>query len=69
MEYHLTPEKQKRFVYELTLPLIQAKIGKHEEFEAALQKLRGKDADISQEATEIQVSFLKLYITFKIDNG
>ncbi|KAH9730069.1 Sugar transporter ERD6-like 7 [Citrus sinensis] len=32
-----------------------AKIGKHEEFEAALQKLRGKDADISQEATEIQI--------------
>ncbi|KAK3193926.1 hypothetical protein Dsin_025236 [Dipteronia sinensis] len=31
-----------------------AKKRKEKEFEAALQKLRGKDADISQEATEIQ---------------
>ncbi|KAI6695666.1 hypothetical protein NL676_023376 [Syzygium grande] len=31
-----------------------AKTGRKKEFEAALQKLRGKDADISEEATEIQ---------------
>ncbi|KAJ4727554.1 Sugar transporter ERD6-like [Melia azedarach] len=31
-----------------------AKTGKEKEFEAALQKLRGKDADISVEAAEIQ---------------
>lgn len=31
-----------------------AKTGREKEFESALQKLRGKDADISQEATEIQ---------------
>lgn len=33
----------------------QAKRGKGKEFEAALRKLRGKDADISHEASEIQV--------------
>ncbi|XP_048325023.2 sugar transporter ESL1 isoform X6 [Ziziphus jujuba] len=31
----------------------QAQLGKHKELEAALQLLRGKDADISQEATDI----------------
>ncbi|CAK9151005.1 unnamed protein product [Ilex paraguariensis] len=31
-----------------------AKIGKQKEFEAALKRLRGKDADISDEAAEIQ---------------
>ncbi|XP_077219166.1 sugar transporter ERD6-like 7 isoform X2 [Tasmannia lanceolata] len=31
-----------------------AKVGKKKEFQAALQRLRGKDADISEEATEIQ---------------
>ncbi|XP_062018553.1 sugar transporter ERD6-like 7 [Rosa rugosa] len=31
-----------------------AKIGKHKEFEVALQKLRGEDADVSHEAAEIQ---------------
>ncbi|GLT42554.1 hypothetical protein SLA2020_165470 [Shorea laevis] len=31
-----------------------AKTGRHRDFEAALQKLRGKDADISDEAAEIQ---------------
>ncbi|XP_061993488.1 sugar transporter ERD6-like 5 [Rosa rugosa] len=30
-----------------------AKIGRHKDFEAALQRLRGKHADISQEAAEI----------------
>ncbi|KAM0050218.1 putative major facilitator, sugar transporter, MFS transporter superfamily [Helianthus debilis subsp. tardiflorus] len=33
---------------------MQAKIGKHKEFEAALRKLRRKDADVSEEAYEIQ---------------
>ncbi|KAL6271721.1 hypothetical protein ACE6H2_028632 [Prunus campanulata] len=32
-----------------------AKKGRHKEFEVALQKLRGKDADISHEAAEIQI--------------
>ncbi|KAL6978468.1 hypothetical protein U1Q18_020136 [Sarracenia purpurea var. burkii] len=32
-----------------------AKIGRRKDFEAALQKLRGKDADISEEEAEIQV--------------
>ncbi|XP_050366008.1 sugar transporter ERD6-like 7 [Argentina anserina] len=31
-----------------------AKTGKHQEFEVALQKLRGEDADVSHEAAEIQ---------------
>ncbi|KAF8387960.1 hypothetical protein HHK36_026626 [Tetracentron sinense] len=31
-----------------------AKVGHQKEFEVALQKLRGKDADVSQEAAEIQ---------------
>lgn len=33
----------------------QAKKGRERDFVAALQKLRGKDADISEEAEEIQV--------------
>ncbi|CAI9293434.1 unnamed protein product [Lactuca saligna] len=33
---------------------IQVKIGRKKEFDAALRKLRGKDADISEEADEIQ---------------
>ncbi|KAE9453206.1 hypothetical protein C3L33_14894, partial [Rhododendron williamsianum] len=35
-----------------------AKTGKHKEFEAALCKLRGEDADVSREEAEIQASFL-----------
>lgn len=34
---------------------MQAKIGHEKEFEVALQTLRGKDADICQEAAEIRV--------------
>lgn len=34
---------------------MQAKQGRQKEFEASLRKLRGKDADISTEAAEIQV--------------
>jgi hypothetical protein len=36
---------------------LQAKIGKEPELKAALQRLRGKNADISQEAADIRVSF------------
>ena len=35
---------------------LQAKIGKHKELEAALQRLRGKNADISEEAADIIVN-------------
>jgi type II secretory pathway component PulM len=34
----------------------QAKIGREKECEAALQRLRGENADISQEAAEIRVT-------------
>lgn len=37
---------------------LQAKRGRQKEFIDALQILRGKDADISVEAVEIQVMFL-----------
>ncbi|KAF9604489.1 hypothetical protein IFM89_006844 [Coptis chinensis] len=38
----------------LSIYFAKAKIGRSKEFEAALQKLRGKDADITIEAAEIQ---------------
>ena len=34
---------------------MQAKVGRQKDFEAALQRLRGKNADISEEKDEIQV--------------
>ena len=34
---------------------LQAKVGHQKEFEAALHRLRGEDADITSEAAEIQV--------------
>lgn len=37
---------------------LQAKIGKEREFEAALQRLRGQNADTSHEASEIKVTHL-----------
>ncbi|KAJ4969040.1 hypothetical protein NE237_015741 [Protea cynaroides] len=37
-----------------------AKMGLHKEFEVAMQKLRGKDADITQEAAEIQDNILTI---------
>nr|KAJ0197345.1 hypothetical protein LSAT_V11C700375570 [Lactuca sativa] len=40
------------------------KIGRKKEFNAALRKLRGKDADISEEVDEIQVFISKLSIFF-----
>ena len=45
----MTNEKRKLYV-------LQVMVGKQREFEATLQRLRGKDADISFEASEIQVS-------------
>ena len=36
---------------------MQAEIGKERELEASLQHLRGKNADISQEAADIRVTF------------
>lgn len=34
---------------------LQAKVGREKEFQLALSRLRGKDADISDEAAEILV--------------
>ena len=34
---------------------LQAKVGREKEFQVALRKLRGKDADITFEAAEIKV--------------
>lgn len=36
---------------------LQAKVGREKEFEASLQHLRGKDTDISFEASDIKVTF------------
>ena len=36
---------------------LQANVGREKEFHASLQKLRGEDADISEEAIEIKVGF------------
>ena len=35
---------------------LQAKIGREKEFEAALQRLRGKNVDIPDEAADIKVT-------------
>lgn len=35
--------------------VFQAKVGQQKEFQVALRRLRGKDADITREAAEIQV--------------
>jgi len=45
-----------------TKQLLQAKRGRKKDFEAALQTLRGKDTDISEEAEEIQVPLLLLVL-------
>lgn len=37
------------------MAFIKARQGKHKEFEVSLRRLRGKDADVSAEAAEIQV--------------
>lgn len=38
----------------LVITMLQAKVGLEKEFEVALRKLRGKDADVTREAAEIQ---------------
>ncbi|KAK3007906.1 hypothetical protein RJ639_013051 [Escallonia herrerae] len=38
-----------------------AKIGRQKEFEAALRRLRGKEADIAEEAAEIQVPYFPVF--------
>lgn len=35
----------------------QAKIGREKELETTLQRLRGENTDVAQEATEIRVTF------------
>lgn len=42
--------------------LLQAKRGRQKDFMSALQVLRGKDTDISEEAEEIQVPLLLLVL-------
>ena len=44
---------------------LQAKIGKEPELKAALQRLRGKNADISQEAADIRVIF-RFYVLMTV---
>lgn len=36
---------------------VQAKFGEEKDYETSLRRLRGEDADIFQEATEIRVNF------------
>lgn len=40
----------------IMLKFLQAKHGREKEFELALQRLRGKNADISEEAMDIKVT-------------
>jgi len=48
----------------ISFGLLQAKVGRNKEFEAALQALRGKDCDVSAEAAEIRVLTFTLGVTF-----
>lgn len=48
--------------------LMQAKVGLDKEFQVALRKLRGKDADITREAAEIQVLILNYRASLKACN-
>ena len=41
----------------MMIQLPAAKIGKEKEFETSLQRLRGRNADISQEAADIRVNY------------
>lgn len=43
--------------------LLQAKVGRMERSESALQHLRGKNADVSEEAIEIRVYNKRLFIS------
>lgn len=42
--------------------LLQAKVGRLKESDSALQRLRGKNADVHQEAAEIRVCNMSLFI-------
>lgn len=46
---------------------LKAKVGTNKELENSLLRLRGKDADISLEASEIQVSFTVYTIVSNIN--
>lgn len=41
----------------MNVNFVQAKFGEEKDYEASLRRLRGEDADIFQEATEIRVNF------------
>ena len=41
----------------MNVNFVQAKFGEVKDYEASLRRLRGEDADIFQEATEIRVNF------------
>lgn len=41
----------------MNVSFVQAKFGEEKDYEASLRHLRGEDADIFQEATEIRVNF------------
>lgn len=57
----------------MTNNYLQAKIGKHDKLEVALQSLRGKNVDISEEAAEIivifQLIFFSITLSQKETNG
>lgn len=57
----LTKTEKKKTEYELKVTCLQAKVGNEKGFLVALQRLRGKDADISDEAAEIKV-ILSIFI-------
>lgn len=48
----------------MMLNMNQAKERRQKEFETALEKLRGKDVDVSQEAAEIQVLLLPACVIY-----
>lgn len=48
---------QKRLICSIMFEFVQAKIGRGRDCESALQRLRGKNADISEESAEIRVTF------------
>lgn len=42
---------------------LQANVGREKDFEATLQRLRGSEADVSDEAAEIRVMLLLIYMS------
>lgn len=45
---------------------LQAKVGREKELETTLQRLRGKNADISMESAHIRVKLLTLMFDYRI---